>query len=134
MSLQITALLDALAASQGDKLVREGVASWLGGAAAPKAKKVKAAAKKAVSEDASDEEKPKKPANAWIRYVEHVCGPKGAPTEAYEAWVAEHPDVKGNKKIKFASELKQENPEDYAAFAAEHKVDFITAMKKLGFA
>ena len=39
MSLQITALLDALAASQGDKLVREGVASWLGGAAAPKVKK-----------------------------------------------------------------------------------------------
>lgn len=84
MSLNVTALLDALAASQGDKLVREGVASWLGGAAAPKV--VKAKSKKAVDDVSSGaEDKPKAKPKAKSKAAGSESGASTASREPSQA-------------------------------------------------
>jgi hypothetical protein len=124
-ALNVSALLDALSSSHGDKNVREAVASWLG-APAPKGKSKakKAAAASADGESSAAEDKPKRAGpDAWNAFINLVCGPKDSPTSGFAAWLADEDNakVKGNKRMVYAKEMKGEDDRDYEAFKAEFK-------------
>jgi hypothetical protein len=124
-ALNVSALLDALSSSHGDKMVREAVSAWIGAAPA-KVKKASKPKKEAASDSdgsaSAAEDKPKRAGpDAWNAFINLVCGPKEAPTSGYAAWLEENPDKKGNKRFSYAKEMKGEDDCDYNAFKAEFK-------------
>jgi hypothetical protein len=124
-ALNVSALLDALSSSHGDKMVREAVSAWIGAAPA-KVKKASKPKKEAASDSdgsaSATEDKPKRAGpDAWNAFINLVCGPKEAPTSGYAAWLEENPDKKGNKRFSYAKEMKGEDDCDYNAFKAEFK-------------
>ena len=120
-ALNVSALLDALSSSHGDKMVREAVSIWIGAAPA-KVKKVSKPKKAASDDDASAaEDKPKRTGpDVWNSFVNLVCGPKDAPTSGYSAWLEDNSDKKGNKRFSYAKEMKGLDDRDYEAY----KIDF----------
>jgi hypothetical protein len=121
-ALNVSALLDALSSSHGDKMIREAVGTWLG--AAPVKVKKASKPKKAASDDDSSaaEDKPKRAGpDAWNAFINLVCGPKDAPTSGYSAWLEDNSDKKGNKRFSYAKEMKGEGDRDYEAFKADFK-------------
>ena len=124
-ALNVSALLDALSASHGDKMVREAVSSWIG-AAPVKVKKASKPKKEAAAESdgsaSAAEDKPKRAGpDAWNAFINLVCGPKEAPTSGYASWLEDNSDKKGNKRFSYAKEMKGEDDCDYNAFKAEFK-------------
>jgi hypothetical protein len=124
-ALNVSALLDALSSSHGDKMVREAVSSWIG-AAPVKAKKASKPKKEAAAESdgsaSAAEDKPKRAGpDAWNAFINLVCGPKEAPTSGYASWLEDNSDKKGNKRFSYAKEMKGEDDCDYNAFKAEFK-------------
>lgn len=125
-ALNVSALLDALASSHGDKLVREAVGTWLGAAPVKPKKGSKAKKEPAAESDgaasAGELDKPKRSGpDAWNAFINLVCGPKDAPTSGYSAWLEENGNKKGNKRFSYAKEMKGEDDRDYEAFKAEFK-------------
>lgn len=124
-ALNVSALLDALASSHGDKMVREAVGTWIG-AAPVKPKKASKVKKEAAADSdgsaSAAEDKPKRAGpDAWNAFINLVCGPKDAPTSGYAAWLEDNGDKKGNKRFSYAKEMKGEDDCDYNAFKAEFK-------------
>lgn len=128
-ALNVSAILDALCTSHGDKLVRGEVSTWLGAVPAKAAKKSKAKATVVSVDSASDGDAPAAKGavkSAWTAFVKTVCGPPREPTSGYAAWLEEHPEHEGKGHLvgarsKYASAMKGDDDCDYNAFKAEFK-------------
>jgi hypothetical protein len=126
-ALNVSAILDALCTSHGDKFIRAEVSTWIGAAAPAKAaKKVKAKAAPASDVSSSDaEDKPKRAQSdgqkAWNAFINHVCGPKGSETAGFSAWLESHDGIKGNRRMVYAKEMRGEDDAEYNAFKTEFK-------------